>query len=333
MPSRIAPPLVIASALLLASGCEPKCRELQPIAEVQADVRERVDDRLDDVDASDAQRTRIHALFAELRPALERMRAQTTPLQRQIVAELRRGSPDRARLALLIGQNVDATQEYIRALVDVMLRAHRVLTPAQRKALAARAAEPSPPFEGSFWLDRAVDYLLLRIEANAEQRRWFDRIKQHLLARGRLLQRELDTIRVEAAAEFAKDAPDPVRVHASFERGRKIAGETLIDLAGFYLLFASKLAPDQRALLAGELVRFEPCRARVETSKAPPRGAGAVPSIEQRDRARPAGGGAADLDREARDREAVAGQRFEVVQLLEVAVADVAAGLVAFPDQ
>jgi len=258
---RIAPPLVIASALLLASGCEPKCRELQPIAELQADVRERVDDRLDDVDASDAQRTRIHALFAELRPALERMRAQTTPLQRQIVAELRRASPDRVRLALLIGQNVDATQEYVRALVDVMLRAHGVLTPAQRKVLAARAAEPSPPFEGSFWLDRAVDYLLLRIEANAEQRRWFDRIKQHLLARGRLLQRELDAIRVEAAAEFAKDAPDPVRVHASFERGRKIARETLIDLAGFYLLFASKLAPDQRALLAAELVRFEPCRA------------------------------------------------------------------------
>ena len=318
MPSQLALTLALGSVLLAAAGCEPKCRELQPIAEVQSGVRERVDERLDDVDASDAQRARIHALFAELRPALERMRAQTTPLQRQIVAELRRASPDRARLALLIGQNVDATQEYIRALVDVMLRAHRVLTPAQRKALAARAAEPSPPFEGSFWLDRAVDYLLLRIEANEEQRRWFDRIEQHLRARGRLLQREVDAIRAQAAAEFAKDAPDPARVHASFERGRKIARETLIDLAGFYLLFASKLAPDQRALLAAELVRFEPCRA---------------PLIEHGDRTRPAGRSSADLDREARDREAVTRQRLEIVQLLEVAVADVATGLVTFPDQ
>ncbi len=55
--------------------------------------------------------------------------------------------------------------------------------------------------------------------------------------------------------------------------------------------------------------------------------------VEDRHRARPAGRGAADLVRKAADDEAVGRQRFEVVQLLEVAVADVAAGLVAFPDQ
>src|SRR5512139_1663170 len=54
--------------------------------------------------------------------------------------------------------------------------------------------------------------------------------------------------------------------------------------------------------------------------------------LEDRDRARPAGRRAADLVREAGDGEAVAGQRFEIVQLLEMAVADVPAGLVAFPD-
>jgi Spy/CpxP family protein refolding chaperone len=264
MASRLTPTVIImlATALLAAAGCEPKCREVEPIAEAQADLRERVDDRLDDVDVSDAQRAKIQKLFTELRPALERMRAQTLPRQREVVAELRRAAPDRTRLALLIEQNVDATQEYIRAVVDVMLRAHRVLTPEQRKALAARAAEPSQAFEGSFWLDRAVDYLLLRIEANEEQRRWFDRIKLHLLERGRLLQRQVDAIRAEAAAEFARDAPDPARVHALFERGRGLARAALIDLAGFYLLFASKLEPRQRALLDAELIRFEPCRAQ-----------------------------------------------------------------------
>src|SRR5437588_1058453 len=55
--------------------------------------------------------------------------------------------------------------------------------------------------------------------------------------------------------------------------------------------------------------------------------------IHDRDGPRPAGGGAADLHRKARDREAVAGQRFQIVQLLEVAVADLAASLVPFPDQ
>src|SRR5690348_9617922 len=57
------------------------------------------------------------------------------------------------------------------------------------------------------------------------------------------------------------------------------------------------------------------------------------PSIQNRDGARPTGGRAADLNGKAADRESRHRQRLEVVQLLEVAVADLAAGLVAFPDQ
>src|SRR2546428_2372518 len=60
---------------------------------------------------------------------------------------------------------------------------------------------------------------------------------------------------------------------------------------------------------------------------------GAPSTVDDGDRAGPAGGGAADLHRETGDREAVAGQRLEVVQLLEVAVADLAPGLVPLPDQ
>src|SRR4051812_7049660 len=55
--------------------------------------------------------------------------------------------------------------------------------------------------------------------------------------------------------------------------------------------------------------------------------------LEDGDGAGPACGRTADLVREAADREAVAGQGLKVVQLLEVAIADVAPGLVAFPDQ
>src|SRR5262245_51849128 len=47
----------------------------------------------------------------------------------------------------------------------------------------------------------------------------------------------------------------------------------------------------------------------------------------------PAGGGGFDFDGEAGDHEPVRRQDLEVVQLLDVAVANLAAGLVAFPDQ
>src|SRR5437899_868531 len=56
-------------------------------------------------------------------------------------------------------------------------------------------------------------------------------------------------------------------------------------------------------------------------------------AVEDRDGAGPAGRGTADLDRKAADREAVGGQRFEIVQLFEVAIADLAPRLVPFPDQ
>src|SRR5262245_52707551 len=56
-------------------------------------------------------------------------------------------------------------------------------------------------------------------------------------------------------------------------------------------------------------------------------------SVDDGDRARPAGGTAAHLDRKAAHHEFLGGQRFEIVQLLDVAIADLTAGLVALPDQ
>jgi Spy/CpxP family protein refolding chaperone len=264
MPSHVAVSALFWPVLLLAAlGCEPKCREVPPIAEVREGLRNRVDDRLDDADASDEQRARIQSLFTAMLPATERVRAVTLPGHLAIMAELKRDTPDRKRLAELIERNVDATQEYLETLVGVMLRAHALLTPEQRRELAERAAEPSEPLRSSFWLDRAVDYVLMRIDATDEQRRLVERIKRHLLQRGRVLQLQADALRAEAAAEFARDIPDRQRIDATLARGRTLARTTLVDLTGFYLLFAASLEPRQRALLNLELVRFEPCRTPV----------------------------------------------------------------------
>src|SRR5262245_60417942 len=56
-------------------------------------------------------------------------------------------------------------------------------------------------------------------------------------------------------------------------------------------------------------------------------------SVDDSDRARPACGTAAHLHWKAAHYESLGRQRFEIVQLLDVAIADLAAGLVAFPDQ
>jgi hypothetical protein len=81
------------------------------------------------------------------------------------------------------------------------------------------------------------------------------------MARGRLLQQKGDALRLEAAAEFAKDKPDRARILAVVERGRGLFRTLFFDLTGYYLLLQSKLEPRQRVMLNSELVRFEPCPA------------------------------------------------------------------------
>src|SRR6185369_17970452 len=64
---------------------------------------------------------------------------------------------------------------------------------------------------------------------------------------------------------------------------------------------------------------------------------GTVPAcflvVEDRDGAGPARRGAANLNWEAADRESMRRQRFEVMQLFEVTITDLAPGLVPLPDQ
>ena len=59
----------------------------------------------------------------------------------------------------------------------------------------------------------------------------------------------------------------------------------------------------------------------------------AASPLDDRDRASPSGRRLVDLHRKARDLEAVVGQGVEVGELLHVAIADLASGLVAFPDE
>jgi hypothetical protein len=247
-------------------GCDPKCREPEPIHEVRERMRDRIDDRMDDADADDAQVAKVKKAFEATLPALRSFRDETEPREREAMAELRRDAPDRQKLARIIDLNVAAWERYARTLVDAMLVAHPAFSHAQRKAMADKASEPSERFEGSFWLDRAVDYFLMKIDATPEQTTLVIRIKGELLARGRKLRQQVDVLRAEAFHELAQDRPDKERVYGTIARGGGLARALFRDLAGYYLLLSSKLTPRQRVLLKAEMVRFEPC-ARPSTTQ------------------------------------------------------------------
>jgi Spy/CpxP family protein refolding chaperone len=246
-------------ALLFWTGCTAECRELEPPAEVQQKLRQQIDERLDDAGVSVPQRTRIHALFERAMPARMQFRKETVPVLHQLVSELRREAPDRQAQAALIAQLADSGERYSHVVVDIMLDAHPVLTAAQRKKLAVKSAEPSPPFEGSWFLDRAIDLLMMRIHANDGQEALVERMKQHFVQQARAVQRKMDSLRVEAVAEFIRDKPDRTRIRATLKRARVEAERFMLEIAGYQQLLASKLEPSQRAQLGSELVRLEVC--------------------------------------------------------------------------
>lgn len=252
---------------LLAGGCTAKCRELEPESDVRDSLRERVDDELDVADVSDAQREKIQALFARALPARMHFRAQTVPLLHDLVAELRREPADHKRQAALLVKLADEGERYGHVVADIMLQAHPILTAEQRKKLAAKASEPSPPFDGSWFLDRGVDLLVMRVRANTTQEALVRRMKQHFVKQARELQRKLDGLRGEAAAELSKDQPDAARVHALLKRARGETERIMLELAGYEQLLASKLDPSQRALLNAELVRLQVCAPDKPASK------------------------------------------------------------------
>ena len=107
-------------------------------AQVAAFVTDRVDDALDDVDATPEQRTRIHAVKERMLAAGQALRAGRAEAHDAVFAEWKAERPDAAKLHAL----VDAQAEELKALahqaVDAGVEVHDILTPEQREKLTRK---------------------------------------------------------------------------------------------------------------------------------------------------------------------------------------------------
>ncbi|MDQ3265096.1 MAG: Spy/CpxP family protein refolding chaperone [Myxococcota bacterium] len=104
-------------------------------------AQDKIDDRLDDLDATDAQRARIaelqRSLFAEARPLF--LSHQQT--KQELLHELQGQTPDAARLHALVDARVAAYQAMAHRLVDASVEVHALLTPEQRAELQREFGE------------------------------------------------------------------------------------------------------------------------------------------------------------------------------------------------
>lgn len=119
-------------------GCGSHRRHGRDPAQVAAFVTERVDDVLDDVDATPEQRSRIHAIKDRLLAAGQEARAGHRAAHDALLAEWTADAPDRARLHALVDERAEALRQLAHEAVDAGIEVHEVLTPAQREQVTRK---------------------------------------------------------------------------------------------------------------------------------------------------------------------------------------------------
>lgn len=96
----------------------------------------RVDSKLDDVKATDAQRQSIHAIEDRLFTDAQPLMADQKAAREEAFTQLTSDTPDARKLHALVDARIEAMRAFAHKATDAALEAHKVLTPEQRKALA-----------------------------------------------------------------------------------------------------------------------------------------------------------------------------------------------------
>jgi Spy/CpxP family protein refolding chaperone len=108
-------------------------------AQVAAFVTDRLDDALDDIDATPAQRTQLQAIKDRMLARVQQLRADRQTTHQTLLAEWKAEKVDRSRVHALIDQRAEELKALAHEAADAAIEAHDALTPEQRAAVAAKA--------------------------------------------------------------------------------------------------------------------------------------------------------------------------------------------------
>ena len=135
--------ILAAGGLLLTAGFVAGCHRgpgghPRDPAKVAAFVTERVNDELDDLDATPAQREKVVAVKDRLLAEATRLHADRDALHAELLAAWKAETVDRARLHALVDERIEAARAFAHAAVDGAADVHDVLTPDQREKVAKK---------------------------------------------------------------------------------------------------------------------------------------------------------------------------------------------------
>ena len=139
--SSSAPPLahVLAAVVLVATGFRGGCGgHGRDPASVDQMVTSHLEDALENLDATPAQKTQVMALKDKLLQKGLALRQGNQDVRRQLVAQWDSDTPDRAKVHALVDARIDAMRAFAHEAADAAVDLHGILTPEQRAKISKK---------------------------------------------------------------------------------------------------------------------------------------------------------------------------------------------------
>lgn len=104
-----------------------------------------VNEKLDEIGATSAQKERVGAIKDRLMKKAEALHDDHQALHNDLLALLEQDNPDPARLKALVHERIEAFSRFADEAADGLVELHGVFTPEQRRKLLAEAREHVKP--------------------------------------------------------------------------------------------------------------------------------------------------------------------------------------------
>ena len=142
MKKQLAATLFATAAFLMLTGFHSRgCGSSSPEQRAKRATRmvhEYTDDFLDEVDATDDQRNKVHGLADRVLEQAMPLIPEQQKAKQELIAQWKSKSPDSARVHAIIDERVTAVTKVIHTGADALIELHRLLTPEQRAEINER---------------------------------------------------------------------------------------------------------------------------------------------------------------------------------------------------
>lgn len=101
----------------------------------------KLDDKLEDLDATEAQKQAIHSVKDRLFEEGKTLATEHKATRVEVLSQLESDYPDAQKLHSIVDTRIDAVRAFAHKVVDAALEVHKVLTPEQRKTLSTEYRE------------------------------------------------------------------------------------------------------------------------------------------------------------------------------------------------